>query len=270
MQVRLRTAAVAVLVAGVAVGLALMLMRGQVMVTNGDCLPPPGPPSGNGYRCYITGHPHAALGIAVVLVSLVLSAALVLFAHRDAPGDRAAFGTLRWRWLLMVPIVIVIAGVALSACGRGSPAASAPRRGISPAAAEGSPTTPGPVLTQAVGGDVVDLSGINDPPYLIPSPPEGSGVEGKVMGIPSCSSWATPCQVPSGPIEATVAATDASSGAVIGSVRSVTTRDFLLALPAGRYVLVADGGADAQCEPLTVTVPKRPYVMAELSCIVPI
>jgi hypothetical protein len=131
-------------------------------------------------------------------------------------------------------VLLIVVGTTLCACGRASSPASAPgQRATTITGEDGLSTTSGPVPTRAAGMDSVDLSGINDPPYLIPSPPAGSGVEGRVIGDPSCGSSTPPCQRPSGPIEATVTATDPSSGAVIGSMRSVTTRDFLLAPASG-------------------------------------
>jgi hypothetical protein len=72
----------AIVVLGLALGITLILIHGQVPFTNGDCLPPPGPPSGDGYRCYRTGHPHALLGVMVVLVSFVALAGLSLVSYR--------------------------------------------------------------------------------------------------------------------------------------------------------------------------------------------
>jgi hypothetical protein len=72
----------AIVVLGLALGVTLILVHGRVPFANGDCLPPPAPPSGDGYRCYRMGHPHARLGVMVVLVSFVAFAGLSLVSYR--------------------------------------------------------------------------------------------------------------------------------------------------------------------------------------------
>jgi hypothetical protein len=81
MRDRLRIAAAAILGIGVVVGVALILMRGPVLTSAVDCLPPPGYVSG-GYRCYVTGHPHGLLGALVILVSVGVFAVLWLLSYR--------------------------------------------------------------------------------------------------------------------------------------------------------------------------------------------
>ena len=63
---------------GVTLGIALILMRGRVLLM--VCMPPPGPP--RAFRCYTTVHPHVLLGSTAILVSLVAWAALWLLSRR--------------------------------------------------------------------------------------------------------------------------------------------------------------------------------------------
>lgn len=77
----LRISAAVILVAGVGCGTALMLMSGRVLFTAGDCPPPLGY-TGGGYRCYTTGHPHAVIGVVVVLVGLFASVILWGLSYR--------------------------------------------------------------------------------------------------------------------------------------------------------------------------------------------
>jgi hypothetical protein len=86
MGVRIRVAAVATLLVGIGAGMALLLSRGRVQLMTGfgsphpDCVPPPAHPGR--YICYLMGHPHASLGVAVILVSALICAVLWLLSYR--------------------------------------------------------------------------------------------------------------------------------------------------------------------------------------------
>lgn len=92
MRVGLRVAAVAILLAGVGIGLALILSRGRILVTNVDCLPPPGYVAG-GWQCYRIGYPYRFLGALICIASL--AAFVVLWLLSDRRSTRlAAFAAL--------------------------------------------------------------------------------------------------------------------------------------------------------------------------------
>jgi hypothetical protein len=58
------------LVADGLAGIWLVLHRGLVLYTAGDCMPPPGY-TGGGYHCYTVGHPHLWVGVLVLIVAIV-------------------------------------------------------------------------------------------------------------------------------------------------------------------------------------------------------
>lgn len=80
----------------IGIGVVLIQQVGQVLFTNGDCLPPPGPPGA--YRCYVDGHPHAGLGVALVIAGglalLCLVALMVRRAGRRSDAEAHAAATL--------------------------------------------------------------------------------------------------------------------------------------------------------------------------------
>jgi hypothetical protein len=160
---------------------------------------------------------------------------------------------------------LVLASVALAACGSSTSAPAAIARSTTSVNPAATTTTIGPGPGPATSTSSPHPTTTNASPTTGP-PVDGTGVRGHVTAGPTCPVERADQPCPPRPVVGRVDALD-GSGHVAGSASTDDAGAYVIALRPGDYTLrVGTGGQYPRCPDTPVTVPAGPPATADISC----